>query len=37
MIGKILRKMRKEKALNQTELAEKLNIDQTTLSGWERG
>ncbi len=37
MIGKILRRMRKEKGMNQTELADMLNIDQTTLSGWERG
>lgn len=35
MIGKILKYMRKEKNLNQTQLAKKLNIAQTTLSGYE--
>ncbi len=37
MIGKILRKMRLDNNFNQTELASKLSIAQTTLSGWERG
>lgn len=35
MIGKMLKFMRKEKGLNQTELSKKLNIAQTTLSGYE--
>ena len=37
MIGNILKKMRIDNNLSQTELASILNIDQTTLSGWERG
>lgn len=37
MIGKIIKKMRIDKNLTQAELAKMLNIDQTTLSGWERG
>lgn len=37
MIGQILRKMRLDNNFNQTELASKLLIAQTTLSGWERG
>ena len=37
MIGKILRKMRLDNNFNQTQLADKLLITQTTLSGWERG
>ena len=35
MIGNIIKKMRKEKGLSQKELAKKLNIAQTTLSGYE--
>ena len=35
MIGKMLKYMRKAKGLKQTELAKKLNIAQTTLSGYE--
>lgn len=35
MIGKILKIMRKNKGLNQTQLAKLLNIAQTTLSGYE--
>ena len=37
MIGKMLKKMRMEKGLNQVQLANLLSVDQTTLSGWERG
>ncbi|MEG1597440.1 MAG: helix-turn-helix transcriptional regulator [Bacilli bacterium] len=37
MIGRILRKMRKDSNLSQKQLAYMLKIDQTTLSGWERG
>ena len=37
MIGKMLKKMRIEKNLNQVQLADLLSVDQTTLSGWERG
>ena len=37
MIGKILRKMRIDNNFSQKQLAEKLLITQTTLSGWERG
>lgn len=37
MIGKMLKKMRIDKSLNQKDLANLLTIDQTTLSGWERG
>lgn len=37
MIGRILRKMRIDSSLSQTELAKLLSVDQTTLSGWERG
>ncbi|MDD2180938.1 MAG: helix-turn-helix transcriptional regulator [Bacilli bacterium] len=37
MIGKILKKMRIDNNFSQKELAEKLLITQTTLSGWERG
>ena len=37
MIGKIIKKMRIDKNLTQAELSKMLNIDQTTLSGWERG
>ncbi len=35
MIGKILKYMRVQKKLNQIELAQSLNIAQTTLSGYE--
>lgn len=35
MIGKMLKMLRSNKGYNQTELAEKLNIAQTTLSGYE--
>ena len=35
MIGKMLRYMRSSKRLKQTELARRLNIAQTTLSGYE--
>ncbi len=35
MINKVLKYMRTEKQLNQTQLAKKLNIAQTTLSGYE--
>lgn len=35
MIGKMLRYMRVSNNMNQTELAKKLNIAQTTLSGYE--
>lgn len=37
MIGKMLKKMRMDKGLNQVQLANLLSVDQTTLSGWERG
>jgi transcriptional regulator with XRE-family HTH domain len=37
MIGKMLKKMRTDKGLNQVELASLLSVNQTTLSGWERG
>lgn len=37
MIGKILKQMRKEKELSQEDMAMILNINQTTLSGYERG
>lgn len=37
MIGKILKKMRLDNNFSQRELAEKLLVTQTTLSGWERG
>ncbi len=36
MIGKILRKMRLDNNFSQNELAKKLLVTQTTLSGWER-
>ena len=35
MIGKLLKIIRIDKGLKQSELAEKLNIAQTTLSGYE--
>lgn len=35
MIGKMLKKLRSDKGYNQTELADLLNIAQTTLSGYE--
>lgn len=35
MIGKILKYIRKEKKLNQKQLASIINIAQTTLSGYE--
>lgn len=35
MIGKILKYIRKQKGLNQKQLAQMLNIAQTTLSGYE--
>lgn len=35
MIGKLLKLIRINKGLKQSELAEKLNIAQTTLSGYE--
>lgn len=37
MIGQVLKHIRKEKNLSQKELASKIHVDQTTLSGWERG
>lgn len=37
MIGKMLKKMRTDKGLSQVDLASLLSVDQTTLSGWERG
>ena len=37
MIGDVLKYVRGEKKLSQKELASKIQIDQTTLSGWERG
>lgn len=37
MIGKILRKMRTDCGFSQQQLAKLLSVDQTTLSGWERG
>lgn len=37
MVGQILKKIRKDKKISQTKLAKLLFIDQTTLSGWERG
>ena len=37
MIGQIIKKMRKDSNLSQTKLSKLLSIDQTTLSGWERG
>lgn len=37
MIGDVLKYIRKEKKYSQKELANKINVDQTTLSGWERG
>lgn len=36
MIGEVLKKSEK-KNLTQKELASKVNVDQTTVSGWERG
>lgn len=36
-IGLILRKMRLDNHLSQLEMAQLLNVDQTTVSGWERG
>lgn len=35
MIGKMLKKLRSDKGYNQTQLADLLNIAQTTLSGYE--
>lgn len=35
MIGETIKKMRKDKGFSQKELAKKLNIAQTTLSGYE--
>ena len=37
MIGKILKYMRITNRLSQDDLAKMLSVDQTTLSGWERG
>lgn len=37
MIGKVLKYMRKQKNLSQEDLAKLLLVNQTTLSGWERG
>lgn len=37
MIGKILRTMRKIKGITQTELANRINIPQNTLSQYETG
>lgn len=37
MIGKVLKYMRKQKNLSQEDLAKLLSVNQTTLSGWERG
>lgn len=37
MIGKIIKKIRKEKGLTQNELAKIIGISQTTLSGYETG
>lgn len=36
-IGEKITELRKEKELTQTELAEKLQIGQSTVSEWERG
>ena len=37
MIGKILKFIRTNRKFKQIDIAHKLNIGQTTLSGWERG
>ncbi len=37
MIGKILKFIRTNRKYKQIDIAQKLNIGQTTLSGWERG
>lgn len=37
MIGKILKFIRTNRKYKQIDIAKKLNIGQTTLSGWERG
>ena len=37
MIGKIIKYMRLKNNLSQDDLSKMLSIDQTTLSGWERG
>lgn len=37
MIGKILKKIRLDSNFSQKQLASLLKVDQTTLSGWERG
>lgn len=37
MIGLIIKKMRNDNNLSQAELAKILFVNQTTLSGWERG
>lgn len=37
MIGTVLTYMRKSRKFKQIEVSSKLNIGQTTLSGWERG
>ena len=37
MLGKRIRQMRTAAGFNQSELAEKLGISQTTLSGYETG
>ena len=35
MIGKVLKTLRSKKGIKQEDLAKKLNIDQSTLSGYE--
>ena len=37
MIGKVLKFIRTNRKLKQIDIARKLNVGQTTLSGWERG
>lgn len=37
MIGKVLKKMRNDAKYTQKQLSKILSINQTTLSGWERG
>ena len=36
-IGKIIRELRKENGWTQKQLAEMLNVDNTTISSWELG
>ena len=37
MISENLKRLRKEKGLTQVELAEKLNLSQSTIASWENG